>query len=491
MAVGEASLSSLISAISAAVGANITLTTQQEQCLKYGLRKYYQLFVQRSNQKYGVYPALASSDRVLKEASNSPEKIFRQGIVVQTTDTGEWYYIGGISKYWTYGNLIVYRGGSRATSQGKLTRGLIDSFVEKTGGLGVVPLYKQRVWPIWYNSERKVPQVWYNPPLLQDCQGRSSLLWDSLSSIEVAYYVAVVSEAPRLLFEILSRGGSLTYSREGDYSLSAAAKDYIDSASDTYPFIYFATATALTVAQALNLKDYPSFTFNAPTAEALSECNDIMPPGACALLGVHDLVNFNDINIGAPVFSVISCGDSCSQFGLIGFVSGYSAVSLKELKVQPLYLNVIPPPSSFTSAAIKEWAGRVGITDLLQKLLEAGEKFRKAVSALSTTFPWFIATAASLYVAWVEVSYEEGLKEAEERAKELKEIYEKVVNELAGKQPPMTEKRSYKKWYKYKTVVEKCVQEVMVDDPGATYEELADETELCIEYSHVEAYPRF
>ena len=189
--------------------------------------------------------------------------------------------------------------------------------------------------------------MWYNPPLFQDCQGKFSLLWDALSSIEVAYYVAVISEAPHLLYEFLDSGCSLTLARESNYNLSAAAKGYMYRASDKYPYIYFATATALTVAQALNLKNYPSFTFNVPTVEALSECNNIMPLGACALSGRFDLVKFNDIDIGAPVFSVIPCGDSCSQFGLIGFVSGYSAVSLKELKAQPLYLNVIPPKFYF------------------------------------------------------------------------------------------------------------------------------------------------
>ena len=81
----------------------------------------------------------------------------------------------------------------------------------------------------------------------------------------------------------------------------------------------------------------------------------------------------------------------------------------------------------------------MNVYDTLNVLFEAGKKFKKAVSDLSAAFPQFIATAASLYVAWVEVSYEEGLKEAEERAKELKEMYEKVVNELAGKPPSITD----------------------------------------------------
>jgi len=41
---------------------------------------------------------------------------------------------------------------------------------------------------------------------------------------------------------------------------------------------------------------------------------------------------------------------------------------------------------------------------------------------LSTAFPEFIATAAALTVDWLE-SYEEGLKQAEVKARELDELW--------------------------------------------------------------------
>ena len=55
-----------------------------------------------------------------------------------------------------------------------------------------------------------------------------------------------------------------------------------------------------------------------------------------------------------------------------------------------------------------------------------------AIADLSTAFPEFIATAAALTVDWLE-SYEEGLKQAEVKARELNELYNKVFDELAGK----------------------------------------------------------
>lgn len=84
--------------------------------------------------------------------------------MIKTTDTGEWFYIGGISPYWGHEQLIVYQGGSEASSQGKLNKSVIDDFVDK-GGLGVVPLYKE-----------KVPSVWYNPVLFKDCQGSFGII---------------------------------------------------------------------------------------------------------------------------------------------------------------------------------------------------------------------------------------------------------------------------------------------------------------------------
>ncbi|MCY0873699.1 MAG: hypothetical protein OWQ50_07135 [Acidianus infernus] len=62
----------------------------------------------------------------------------------------------------------------------------------------------------------------------------------------------------------------------------------------------------------------------------------------------------------------------------------------------------------------------------MSKLFEVGKRFKKAIADLSTAFPQFIATAAALTVDWLE-SYDDGLKQAEDKAKELNELYNKVV----------------------------------------------------------------
>jgi len=61
--------------------------------------KYYRKLrkEKRANSvQYEVFPAIAFSERVVQEASTSPDKVFRQGLLVKTEDTNEYYYIGGI-----------------------------------------------------------------------------------------------------------------------------------------------------------------------------------------------------------------------------------------------------------------------------------------------------------------------------------------------------------------------------------------------------------
>ncbi|BCU69347.1 hypothetical protein [Stygiolobus caldivivus] len=460
--------------IGSIIGGEILLDEQQAGCVVENLKRYYRLMVDNKAQQYEIYPAIASSDRVSSAAANSPEKIFRQGVLVKTTDTGEWYYIGGISPYWSRGNLIVYKGGSEATSKGKVTKGIYDDFIDKSGGLGVIPLFKKRE-----------PQVWYNPALFRDCQGGFGLFWDLLSEFQGGI-LAVTSHTPSLLFRIKLETESLrklelTYEADGHYYLSAIAKnDIMRKASDDYPYIYFAFGTNPVVAKTHGLEVYPGFTFDTVTKEVQSVCHQIMTDYECSSPDFLNYIEFNDIDIGAPVYTALPCGSSCSQFGLAGLILGVSRITIKGLQL--VYLRIAQPPSQFTTNHIIEWAKEMNVYDTLNVLFEAGKKFKKAVSDLSVAFPQFIATAASLYVAWVEVSYEEGLKEAEERAKELKEIYEKVVNELAGKPPSITDRYLYDEWYEFKTRVENCVREIILENPNITYEELLNQTERCAEY---------
>ncbi|MUM64049.1 hypothetical protein D1867_02040 [Acidianus infernus] len=445
----------------------ITLDCMQENCVKEGLKRYNSM---ESFQRYEIYPAISASRGVLKDASNSPERIFRQGIMIKTTDTGEWFYIGGISPYWGHEQLIVYQGGSEASSQGKLNKSVIDDFVDK-GGLGVVPLYKE-----------KVPSVWYNPVLFKDCQGSFGIFWNYLGEFQGGV-LSIFSNAPNILRYaedlIKARKASLTYSSYGHYYLSRAAEnDVMRPASDRYPYIYFALGTNPLVAKTHGLQIYPGFTFDTVTSDVSSCCCKIMPEPYCKS-SFLDYIKFNEIDIGAPVYATLPCGTSCSTFGLAGLIMGISSMSVNN--VQLIYLTIAQPPSDLTTSAIIEWAREMNIYDSLSKLFEAGKRFKKAIADLSTAFPQFIATAAALTVDWLE-SYDDGLKQAEDKAKELNELYNKVVEELAGKPPSITNRYVYDQWWKFKTRVEKCAKEIIVEYPDITYDELVKEVENCAEF---------
>ncbi|QXJ33009.1 hypothetical protein [Saccharolobus shibatae] len=105
MAVGTAagiSLSSILSTIGGIIEAiSVSLDIAQQQCEMISLKEYYKYKIEGNKKMYEIYPAIAVAERISAVAvSNSSSayelktKIFRQGIVIKTEDTGEYYYIG-------------------------------------------------------------------------------------------------------------------------------------------------------------------------------------------------------------------------------------------------------------------------------------------------------------------------------------------------------------------------------------------------------------
>ncbi len=466
--VGYPSLLALAGALGAVIGGGeIALDTMQQQCVNQNLERFFSYTVQGSAQRYEIYPAIAAAERILKDGANVPDRMFRQGVVIRTTDTGDWYYIGGISNYWSSSKLIVYQGGSKFTSYGKLSRDYLDKFISTTGGLGIVPVFKEKF---------EAP-VWYNPPLFSDCNGMFGVFWNYLAEYQVGI-LSVPTYAPRLLEEISAKGNLnlLTYvGKDGSTYLSRASEDIMRFVSDSYPFIYLGIGTNPVVAKSYHLEIYPLFTFNGMSQELASSCKKVMPSALCALSS--EFLEFNGIDIGAPVLAVLPCGTGCSSFGLAGFVLSYFPIKVGSFYA--VYLRVVVSPSEFTSSAIAEYAETLNVADLLNGLLDARKKFKKAVSQLSISFPTFIAMASALIVEWTAVTLEEGISQAEQRAKELKEMYDRVVKELTGSPPPYTNRYAYDQWWVYKSDVERCAQQIILDNPEITYDELKRETEEC------------
>ncbi|BFH72649.1 hypothetical protein SJAV_05930 [Sulfurisphaera javensis] len=420
----ETDLSSLAEALGAILSISLSLGYAQEQCVISSLKRYRSLAVSGSYQKYEIYPAIAASQRVVSEASNDPTKIFRQGIVIRTTDTGKWYYIGGISPYWGRDTLIIYQGGSKVTSSGKIAKSVYEKFLEKTGGLGVIPLVKYRV-----------PEPRYNPPLFKNCQGSFGLFWDFLAEAFEAGILAMSTLAPLINIQAsLKSFIQWTYESDSHYYLTREAEDIMRTASDSYPYLQILLGTNPQVAKTHGLLVYPSFTTNYPIKPMVSECDDLMSDAVCGNLesGRLYLFQLNDMDIGAPVFAQIPCGiNSCSQFGLAGFVLGinsYRLVKIDNIDVTIYYVRIVQPPSDFTETAIKNYADTLGILDVLNVLENASSKAEKGESALSAIYPLPIAALAVTAVDWIENSYDEAYKEAEKVAERLYQIYNNVLS---------------------------------------------------------------
>ncbi|MCG3109521.1 hypothetical protein L3N51_01815 [Metallosphaera sp. J1] len=461
---GYPSLSGIASALGPLIGTEISLDVKQEQCLQEALRKEFNLFGQHSYQRYEVYPAVASSG-ALKAGADSVDRVYREGLVIRTEDTGEWYYIGGISPYWAADQLVVYQGGSKATSAGKLPARIISGYADRVG-VGAVPLYRERI-----------PSPWYNPIQFRECGGTLGILWNALSAYQLGF-LAMLTNVP-VIREYSERYPRLSYSsKDGHYYLSKEAENNVMRvASDTYPVVYEGVGPSPSSIKLGNLVQkiyFPFFTFNVMSREIASICQEVTLKSECTL--ASDYLKIDEANIGSPIVGSLACGNQCSQFGITGLVSKVQEIFLSGLQL--VLISAVRPPV-FTSTGIEAWAQELGIGDLLSTLLEGTRRFKRAITDLAS-LP-FIAVAAST-VDWIDQSYEQGLAQAKEKAEELQSLYNQVVQKLAGNPPPLSDRLLYEQWTLYKLKVENCARYIILDNPNIAYDELQTETQDCAGY---------
>ncbi|AKV74591.1 MULTISPECIES: hypothetical protein [Metallosphaera] len=448
-------ISGVSRALGPIIGLEVSLNTKQEQCLQQGLRGYFSLYEKQSARRYEVYLAIASSHRVSEEVDNDPDKIFRQGLLLRTEDTGEWYYVGGVSPHWTNGTIIAYQGGSKATSYGKIGLAILERFAEV--GIGIFPMQRP-----------EVPPVWYNPAQFEDCNGIPGRIWNVLSSYQVVF-MGLLSNAP----ELRARSSTfLTYrDKKGNYYLSRSGEDEMRLSSDGYPFVY--EGIGATPAKPIQIGGltilgniyFPFFTLNGISQELASICAEIMPENLCNF--GKSFTRIGDADLGAPILTSIACGNTCSGFGVAGLVSGYETLSLQGLEVVAVRA-VRPPP--LTSTGVRTWAKELSLEPELQALLDGAERFKKALSEIG--FAPFIALASATLIDWMDQSYEQALTEAKERASELETLYNKLVQQLSGNPPPVTDRLLYREWYQNRLKVENCASAAILEYPYYSYEDL-------------------
>ncbi|WP_261310611.1 hypothetical protein [Saccharolobus shibatae] len=217
------------------------------------------------------------------------------------------------------------------------------------------------------------------------------------------------------------------------------------------------------MASGLGLSNYPAVTVNGPIDVVLNDCNQIMPSEYCTRIAVGTVFQpftldfkFNDIDIGAPVFSRQFCATYCSEFGLVRLIKSFSTRTINVLlgnnlqyPVEFVFLDVVKPLTDFTTAGIANYAKELNISEGFNVIIDALNKEKKAIAGISAVFPLAIAELASLAIDWSEVSSEEGYRQVEERARELQNVYNEVlstINNCIEAYPGLT--RNHKTMYR-------------------------------------------
>lgn len=339
-------------------------------------------------------------------------------------------------------NIAVYQGGAAFRGSVKLPAKARDIFISN-GGIGIIPL------------KRVSAQIkWYNPARFKSCQGLLGAIWDYITTIGVVSVVAIASLAseitlssPRSIDDLIYPGSGCSYYVSKTLigsSLGGERSDELRTTSDQYPFIYLALALFKQVASGVGLSNYPAVTVNGPIDVVLNNCNQIMPSEYCTRIAVGTVFQpfnldfkFNDIDIGAPVFSRHFCATYCSEFGLVGLIKSFSTITINvplgnnlQYPVEFVFLDVVKSPTDFTTAGIANYTKELNISEGFNMIIDAINKEKKTIAGISAVFPIAIAELAALAIDWSEVSYENGYRQVEERAMELKNVYNEVLSTI-------------------------------------------------------------
>ncbi|AOL16260.1 hypothetical protein BFU36_05560 [Sulfolobus sp. A20] len=69
------------------------------------------------------------------------------------------------------------------------------------------------------------------------------------------------------------------------------------------------------------------------------------------------------------------------------------------------------------------------------------------------------------------------------KAEELEEMYNRLLQELVGNPPLVTNRYAYDLWYQYKAKVESCAQETIAYHPDYDYDLLKEVVKSCAQSS--------
>ncbi|ARM75899.1 hypothetical protein [Acidianus manzaensis] len=371
--------------------------------------------------KFWLYPAIATTEGI-GSTTQSIINIIRQGIVVKETDGDTFYYIGGCSNYWRSGNIVIFQGGKQIggvkqhspqiLGGGKIKGAQLDTYSrameEGTMEICIIPLL-QPANVNWINpTQYTLPNTNYP---------------ESINQVVLGPRIAhLLTYQPKINYYAIDLKNTFYYiGKDRHYYVSGGVINYLHATSGTFPYVYpgfyiniepfgtnFNPIIFLGRLQVLagNPKLSPLYT---KSGKLYPDSYDYWPSSMFAI---------NKVSIGCPVFtSSWVGGDSCSNYGVLGLVSGISEFWPEvdgKISSDRSLLNSIPPdgfeiglyslqliklPSDFSRGSILDFAKGLRQDEAVRVGLEGISRARRAISALvSSGILYGVAFSAVLAV---------------------------------------------------------------------------------------------
>jgi len=412
-----------------AITIGYTIVRETTTCTAVGLKN----MLKEEVQQYEIYPALAATDRILSNASNIFQ-VIRHGVIIRTKE-GNYYYVGGKSNYWAGGRSFhAYQGSTEFTlnPQGKEDSPIWQKIREANSNIVVLQVKTTRLSTEWVNPK---------PP--EDCQ--AIIVGPLLNWIESQGRGAMITNYTPA-FTILGENnitipGRIVYKSGGKLTASTLL-GLMRSTSLTPPYPYFAILTPIPP----NLGTVP------PNIQSIARILFAVFPASLdkdlcefILIGSQELCDrlasnssYNEMFVGAPVFSAYSCPSGCKSVGLVGFVYSINENLLEKLSgnnfpLVPLFF--VPGPGTvngeYTDQSIEEYANLLGVGDVLSLSRRYVSSAKRAESEIITALGLSagIAVAIISLVEWYE-DWQKIYDEAKKYGEVAKNVVEKVRNYL-------------------------------------------------------------
>jgi len=264
------------------------------------------------------------------------------------------------------------------------------------------------------------------------------------------------------------------------------------SVSLTPPYPYFAILTPIPpsiTAVPPNIYDIARILFAVFPASLDKDLCEFILIGSqeqCNYLASNS--SYNEMLVGAPVFSAYSCPSGCKRVGLVGFVYSINENLAEQLSNNnfPLAsLFFVPGPGTvngeYTDQSIEEYANLLGVGDVLSLSRRYVSSAKRAESEIITALGLSagIAVAIISLVEWYE-DWQKIFDEAKKYGEVAKNVVERVRNYLNSSRQ-----------YDLLSYVDECVADSISElrEESLNEDELYDSSLKCVLEHRIRGYP--